>query len=500
MDRRAVRGLGVKRGDQHTTLPGHDGLAAVLGQHLDTRTHASDPGRPDEHHLELNRILVEPHGAGRLERLALPAVGVSLDGDVDQPERELLGALDLARQDDETRARAEDRLTRAVELLQRGHEIPRIHELEQGRGLTTRHDEPIDPVELARLADLDRLDPALLERPGVKREVTLEGEHADPHGSCRRTRYQPRVCRRSFSASFEVSIPTMASPRSSLTRASTSASLKCVVACTMALARFAGSLDLKIPDPTKTASAPSCIMSAASAGVAMPPAEKFGTGSLPAFATQRTRSYGAPRFLASVISSSGPSMVSRRMPEMTARMWRTASTMLPEPASPFVRIMAAPSPIRRSASPRSRQPQTKGMRKANLSMWKCSSAGVRTSDSSMKSTPRASRICASTKWPMRALAITGMVTAFWISWIFFTGDMRATPPSRRMSEGTRSSAITEAAPASSAILACSALVTSMMTPPLSISARPMCLRSATLNPFNSSMVSPLIDLRLLEPC
>ena len=36
-----------------------------------------------------------------------------------------------------------------------------------------------------------------------------------------------------------------------------------------------------------------------------------------------------------------------------------------------------------------------------------------------------------------------MVTAFWISWIFFTGDMRATPPSLRMSAGTRSSAITD---------------------------------------------------------
>ena len=73
----------------------------------------------------------------------------------------------------------------------------------------------------------------------------------------------------------------MASPRSSLTFASTSGSLKCVVACTMALARSAGSADLKMPEPTNTASAPSCIMSAASAGVAMPPAEKFGTGSLP---------------------------------------------------------------------------------------------------------------------------------------------------------------------------------------------------------------------------
>src|SRR5713226_3689997 len=73
--------------------------------------------------------------------------------------------------------------------------------------------------------------------------------------------------------------------------------------------------------------------------------------------------------------------------------------------------------------------------------------------------------------------MTGIVTVCWISLIFFTGDIRATPPSLRMSAGTRSSAMTETAPASSAIFACSALVTSMITPPLSISARPVLTRS-----------------------
>src|SRR5262245_39770839 len=253
----------------------------------------------------------------------------------------------------------------------------------------------------------------------------------------------------------------------------------------MARARRSGSLDLKTPEPTKIASAPSCIMSAASAGVAIPPAEKFGTGGRRFAATQRSRSYGAPSGFASVMSSSGPSAARRRIPVIRARMCRTASTMLPDPASPLVRIIAAPSPMRRSASPRSRAPQTKGTRNASLSMWKCSSAGVRTSDPVMNSTAAASRICASTKWPMRALAITGMLTVCWISRILLTAAMRATPPSRRMSEGTRSSAMTDAAPACSAIRACSALVTSMMTPPFSISARPMCLGSAILRPFTS---------------
>src|SRR4051812_22342966 len=55
--------------------------------------------------------------------------------------------------------------------------------------------------------------------------------------------------------------------------------------------------------------------------------------------------------------------------------------------------------------------------------------------------------------------------------------MRATPPCARMSAGTRSSAMTATAPASSAILACSGGTTSMITPPLSISAMPRLTRA-----------------------
>ena len=73
---------------------------------------------------------------------------------------------------------------------------------------------------------------------------------------------------------------------------------------------------------------------------------------------------------------------------------------------------------------------------------------------------------------MRALAITGIETASLMPSIIVGSLMRATPPSRRMSAGTRSSAITAAAPAASATFACSGVTTSMITPPLSISARP----------------------------
>src|SRR5437660_5530330 len=69
-----------------------------------------------------------------------------------------------------------------------------------------------------------------------------------------------------------------------------------------------------------------------------------------------------------------------------------------------------------------------------------------------------------------------MVTVFMISRMTLIDAMRATPPSLRISDGTRSKAITAQAPAFSAILACSAFVTSMITPPFSISARPTFTR------------------------
>src|SRR5262245_62425885 len=100
----------MKRRDQDTPFSGHDRLASVLGQNLDAGAHPTDPRRPDEDHLERGRAFpVELHRSGRLERLALAAVSVALDGDVDEPERELLRALYFACQDDEPRARPEDR-------------------------------------------------------------------------------------------------------------------------------------------------------------------------------------------------------------------------------------------------------------------------------------------------------------------------------------------------------------------------------------------------------
>ena len=66
---------------------------------------------------------------------------------------------------------------------------------------------------------------------------------------------------------------------------------------------------------------------------------------------------------------------------------RRSQAGAPEQTPPdTTEIIAAPSPILHSASPRLVAPHTKGASNSYLSMWLASSAGVRTSDSSMKST------------------------------------------------------------------------------------------------------------------
>ena len=50
-------------------------------------------------------------------------------------------------------------------------------------------------------------------------------------------------------------------------------------------------------------------------------------------------------------------------------MCLVASETSPVPASPFERIIAAPSVMRRSASPRLVAPQTNGTSNCHLSMW-----------------------------------------------------------------------------------------------------------------------------------
>ena len=105
------------------------------------------------------------------------------------------------------------------------------------------------------------------------------GRSARRHSDADATsRAGPAAARR---PSFELSRLTIAGPSPREAAATRSGSCQCVVASTIARARAGGSSDLKMPEPTNTPSAPSAIISAASAGVAIPPAQNSTTGRRP---------------------------------------------------------------------------------------------------------------------------------------------------------------------------------------------------------------------------
>ena len=92
-----------------------------------------------------------------------------------------------------------------------------------------------------------------------------------------------------------------------------------------------------------------------------------------------------------------------------------------------------------------------------------------------------------------------MLTAFITSSITRGSAIRATPPAARISAGTRSKAMTATAPASSAIFACSALTTSMMTPPFCISAIPRLTRSVPVSyAFSTPAAVPFLVSTLAD--
>ena len=168
------------------------------------------------------------------------------------------------------------------------------------------------------------------------------------------------------------------------------------MASTTALAIVIGSSDLKIPEPTNTPSIPNCIISAASAGVAIPPAVNVTTGSLPSLLISSKisttsasivalsfpnglKSVDSPRFVSASSSRTKNllqiflAMISKFSDFFTTSISACnnlacliAATTFPVPASPFVLIIAAPSHILLTASPSDVAPHTKGTVKSSL--------------------------------------------------------------------------------------------------------------------------------------
>ena len=302
--------LWVEGGRHDAALAHEHGVILVPGEHLDGRSHRLDPRRPDEHAVE-RRVEAVDVEIG-LEAVELAPVAVALDGDVEGAEAALVGSavVDLGGQQDHPGARPEHRQAVGEPGLELVEQTARGEQRGHRRALAARHHERVEAGEVGGAADLWRVDAEVSERAAVGAERPLQrqtrrrrtwGLRVSPPSPA------PRGGRRRSS----IPMPVIGAPRPRLTLARIAGSWKCVVASTMALARGDGSSLLKMPEPTNTASAPSCMASAASAGVAMPPAQNSGTGSQPVLATSWTSGSGACRRLAQSNSSAESAWVRR---------------------------------------------------------------------------------------------------------------------------------------------------------------------------------------------
>ena len=206
----------------------------------------------------------------------------------------------------------------------------------------------------------------------------LQSEHPDPRRALHSERAtRPRTSSRSSSeACSRRCRPSAGRGRSRHGRRLRSS--KWVVASTIARGRRAtssaqpsrsssGSRPLEDAEPTKTPSAPSSVPSEASAGVSdTARGEGRPTGRRPFSANQRMArtALDAPSRPRGARRRAAPALANRSKDRAHVRQ---ALTMSPVPASPFVRIIATPSEIRRSASPRSVAPQTNGTVYSHLS-------------------------------------------------------------------------------------------------------------------------------------
>ena len=109
----------------------------------------------------------------------LPPPRVALDLEVDEAEV-------VAIQDDHARAGAEDR---PAELGNRAIEPVEAHQSHERRGLAARDHEPVEPLELLRLAHLDGIRAQAPQHRRVLAEVALHGQNADRHAEKRSRRY-----------------------------------------------------------------------------------------------------------------------------------------------------------------------------------------------------------------------------------------------------------------------------------------------------------------------
>ena len=242
----------------------------------------------------------------RLEGLLLAAVAVAPHRHVERPEALLVGTPveDRARQQDQPGTGPERRQAVAQPLGQRFEQTRGREQHGEGGRLAARQDHPGQAAQVRRAANRAARRPSSASAPRCSRTSPCRASTptVTAPGAPAPRAHQPRSASRSLERADLLATHGLAEPGAHLghvarRRRSGSSPPRWPGPCR------AGSSLLKIPEPTNTASAPSCMTSEASAGVAMPPAQNSGTGSSPVRAISSTSPIGAASCLAQPYSS-----------------------------------------------------------------------------------------------------------------------------------------------------------------------------------------------------
>ncbi len=168
----------MESGAEEIFLAHEDRPVFEAGEHLHAAPRAGDDGRPDEDGAQR----VGPEG-GRvqvgLEAFDLGAVGVAVDGEVEDAETGLVVARDLGGQDDESGAASVDGKIVFEEIRERIEQPEADQQFADGRAFAAGKDEAVQALKLRGEAHRPPLGAALGQRGQVPLEVALKREDSD---------------------------------------------------------------------------------------------------------------------------------------------------------------------------------------------------------------------------------------------------------------------------------------------------------------------------------
>src|SRR5215204_4672990 len=168
----------VERRDQDVLSFSRDDSLIHLAHNLYSGPYVLKERRPDKHPHK--RFLETFYLELLLERMDLPPEPVPLDERVHQAQEGLPRPRRRRRREDHPRARPPHGPALVEEAAYPIEETRVHHQVPYCRGLTARHDEAGQSLQVLDAPHLDRLDPEFLQDLDVLPDVSLEREHPDP--------------------------------------------------------------------------------------------------------------------------------------------------------------------------------------------------------------------------------------------------------------------------------------------------------------------------------